>query len=65
MLKPFLACPFQPEAHLSPFPIIMSGATPARAPVAGAGDAANETPTQKVFGIVKVRSSPCVECITD
>lgn len=36
----------------------MSGTAPATAPAGGAGDAANESSTQKVFGVVKVSTSP-------
>jgi hypothetical protein len=35
----------------------MSGTAPATAPAGGAGDAANESSTQKVFGVVKVSTS--------
>jgi hypothetical protein len=36
----------------------MSGTAPATAPASGAGDVANESSTQKVFGVVKVSTSP-------
>jgi hypothetical protein len=35
----------------------MSGTAPATAPAGGAGDAANESSTQKVFGVIKVSTS--------